>query len=72
MTQYKIKRTGQITDALGIRHLRNNEYVQVREETRFEKWIAQGSYKAEDGIPMILELDEETGATVLSPLHKIK
>lgn len=73
MTQYKIKRTGTITDALGVRDLRANEYTTVKTTPRLEAWKAQGRYKSfNTGKPMLLELDEKTGATTLSPLYKNK
>lgn len=46
--------------------------------SRYITWIKQGCYRTQDyqgnkkGIKMILELDKETGATILSPLNKIK
>jgi hypothetical protein len=40
--------------------------------SRYLTWVKQGCYKTNSGVKMILELDKETGATVLSPLRKIK
>lgn len=39
---------------------------------RFETWKKQGEYRTADGMPYILVMDKETGATVLEPLHKYK
>jgi len=40
-------------------------------KNRKKAWIAQGSYKSfNTGKPMLMRLDDATGATILEPLHR--
>lgn len=47
-------------------------------QSRYNNWGSQGKYKTlglqgnKKGVPMILVLDENTGATVLEPVIKQK
>ena len=49
-SKYKIKATGEITDVLGVRDLRSNEYIQIPqhivESYEAEAWKTEAEQKA--------------------------